>query len=76
MSCLTASTGLAIHVNDEPRVLAGPTTLDTLMDELGLAGLAGVAVAVNQSVVPRAAWSEQALARGDRVLVIRAAQGG
>jgi sulfur carrier protein len=76
MSRLTAATGLTIHVNDEPRTLAGPATLEALMSELGLAGLQGLAVAVNHSVVPRTAWAAQPLADGDRVLVIRAAQGG
>ena len=46
------------------------------MRELGLARLQGVAVAVNQAVVPRAAWPAHPLADGNRVLVIRAAQGG
>ena len=72
----TASRGLAICVNDEPRTFAGPTTLLALVHELGLAERKGVAVAVNNLVVPRAAWREHALANGDGVLVIRATQGG
>lgn len=72
----TAAASLTIRINDEPRMLAGPTMLDALVRELGLAGRKGVAVAVNNSVVPRATWPECALAEGDRVLVIRAAQGG
>jgi sulfur carrier protein len=36
----------------------------------------GVAVAVNEAVVPRRAWSATALRPGDRVEVLRAAQGG
>jgi sulfur carrier protein len=63
-------------VNDEPRALAGPTTLAMLVGELGLADRHGVAVAVNNAVVPRAVWPAHPLAGGDRVLVIRAAQGG
>jgi sulfur carrier protein len=76
MSPDVATLPLTIRVNDEPRVLAGPATLATLVGELGLAGRPGVAVAVNQAVVPRAAWPSHPLADGDRVLVIRAAQGG
>lgn len=36
----------------------------------------GVAVAVNDQVVPRAQWSQWRLHPGDRVEVVRAVQGG
>ena len=36
----------------------------------------GVAVAVNEAVVPRGEWSDTRLQPGDRVEVLRAAQGG
>ena len=43
-----------ITVNDEPRTVSAAATLETLIAELGLAGRGGLAVAVNDSVVPRA----------------------
>lgn len=67
---------MRIHVNDTPRELFASTTLDDLAVDLGLAGRRGVAVAVNDAVVPRAEWPARALAEGDRVLVIQATQGG
>jgi sulfur carrier protein len=44
----------------------------------GLAGPSprGVAVAVNDGVVPRSAWADTRLADGDRVDVLTATQGG
>jgi sulfur carrier protein len=36
----------------------------------------GVAVAVNEAVVPRGEWTDTQLCPGDRVEVLRAAQGG
>jgi sulfur carrier protein len=36
----------------------------------------GVAVAVNEAVVPRGEWSDTRLRSGDRVEMLRAAQGG
>lgn len=36
----------------------------------------GVAVAVNEEVVPRAAWPEWRLADGDAVEIVTAVQGG
>jgi sulfur carrier protein len=71
----TAAT-LELFVNDEAHALAGPPTLAALMGELGLAAKKGVAAAVNGAVVPRAAWENRGLSAGDRVLVIRATQGG
>jgi sulfur carrier protein len=65
-----------IFVNDRPHALAGGATLMGLLRELGLADRRGVAAAVNGEVVPRAAWGSRALAERDRVLVIRATQGG
>jgi sulfur carrier protein len=71
----TAET-LGVFVNDQPHTLAGPPTLGGLLGELGLAGRRGIAAAVNGAVVPRASWESRALSGGDRVLVIRATQGG
>lgn len=67
---------MRIHVNDTPRELPAAATLADLARDLGLAERKGVAVAVNDAVVPRAAWPTHALAEGDRVLVIQATQGG
>jgi sulfur carrier protein len=71
----TAAT-LEVFVNDRPHALAGAPTVGGLLGELGLAGSKGVAAAVNGAVVPRTAWDSRALCGGDRVLVIRATQGG
>ena len=72
----TAGAPMTVHVNDEPRSLAAPTTLHALLTELGVAERKGVAVAINNAVVPRTEWPVRSLAEGDRVLVIRATQGG
>jgi sulfur carrier protein len=70
------ATGLRVFVNDQPHGLEGPAPLAELLRELGLSERRGIAAAVNGEVVPRAAWESRPLAQGDRVLVIRATQGG
>jgi sulfur carrier protein len=65
-----------ITVNDEPRTIVGDMPLSALIAELGVGERKGVAVAVSGTVVPRSAWLEHRLRDGDRVLVIRATQGG
>ncbi|WP_114395762.1 sulfur carrier protein ThiS [Oleisolibacter albus] len=54
-----------------------PGPLLALLAELGY-GLdsRGIAVAVNGGVVPRARWTETALADGDTVEVVKVLQGG
>ncbi len=51
------------------------TTLGALVLEMSLPAQ-GVAVAVNNRMVPRAEWATYALSEGMQVLVIRAACGG
>jgi sulfur carrier protein len=65
-----------IRLNDQPRLIASGATLLDLLRELAFAERKGVAVAVNDNVVPRAEWPARALAESDRVLVIQATQGG
>jgi sulfur carrier protein len=66
---------IALVVNGEDRTLDGSATVAALVDEIGC-GTKGVAVAVNDEVVPRSTWSARALVEGDRVEVLKAAQGG
>jgi sulfur carrier protein len=67
---------MQLSLNDQPREIAPGATLADLLRELGLAERKGLAVAVDDAVVPRSAWPAQLLAEGARVLVIRATQGG
>lgn len=67
---------MRIHVNDTVHELPAAATLADLAHHLGLAARRGIAVAVNDAVIPRAAWPAHALADGDRILVIQATQGG
>jgi len=65
-----------IQVNGENETLAA-ATLAALLDEKEIgADARGVAVALNGSVVPRAAWRETQLRPGDAVEIVHARQGG
>jgi sulfur carrier protein len=64
-----------IVVNGERRRIAAGTALGTLVATLTPAP-AGVAAALNETVVPRAQWPSTSLAEGDRVEVLTAVQGG
>jgi sulfur carrier protein len=67
---------MTVFVNDQPRALAAGTALVDLLRELGLAERKGVAIAINDEVVPRSTWPVRPLADGEHILVIQATQGG
>ena len=66
---------IAVVVNGSATEVDTGDTVATLVRRLESDGR-GVAVAINEAVVPRSAWSATALQPGDRVEVLHAAQGG
>jgi sulfur carrier protein len=64
-----------VVVNGESRDLGDGTTVAVLVEELGRSPK-GMAVAVNEEVVPRSTWRDVELRAGDRVEVLTASQGG
>ena len=65
-----------IRVNGESEPLS-VATIDALLEEKAVdTEKRGIAVALNGSVVPRAAWRDTALKAGDSVEIVRARQGG
>ena len=66
---------MQVTLNGERVDLADSLTVAGLLDHLAHEGR-GVAVAVNEEVVPRSTWGCAVLAGGDRVELLRAAQGG
>ncbi len=69
-----STTGI-IRVNGESEPLVA-TTLAALLAEKVDTEQRGIAVAVNGTVVPRAAWAQTPLRAGDSVEIVRARQGG
>ncbi|MDE0421677.1 MAG: sulfur carrier protein ThiS [Gammaproteobacteria bacterium] len=70
---------MRIRVNGELTELGGlddeNPRLDRVLVGLGYQGRK-VAVAVNETFVPRAAWAERAIESGDRLDVVAPIQGG
>ena len=67
---------MVCYVNNAPREAADNQLLLDLLADLGLAAPRGLAVAVNDAVVPRADWPARAVRPHDRITIIRATQGG
>ena len=51
-------------------------SLIRLLEEIHLPNRKGIAVAVNEQVVPKSNWEEHQLKENDKVVVIKATQGG
>lgn len=65
---------MKILVNNKERE-SKAQTLTLLLEELGLPSM-GLAVAVNNRMVPRTQWDSYALDEGMNVVIIKAACGG
>ena len=63
-----------IYVNNKPTETSA-TTLLKLAEEMNLPAR-GVAVAVENKMIQRAAWAETALTEGVHIVIIKAACGG
>lgn len=68
---------MEIRLNGERIDVPEGRTLGALLDGLGVkADTKGVAVAVNDAVVPKRKWDATGLEPGDAVEIIHAVQGG
>ena len=68
---------MKLIVNGSEKEFSGVETLGQLIERLDLEGArAGIAVAVNDTVVSRNDWASSLLQAGDTVEVIQAVQGG
>ncbi len=64
-----------IHVNGETTQIPAGMTLATLLERLNVPE-AGVAIAKNETIVPRSTFATEPVAEGDRIEIIRAVAGG
>lgn len=67
---------MTISLNGKPHALGTPGTVATLLRDLGLAGRGGIAVEVNEEVIPRSEHAARELHEGDRVEVVTMMAGG
>lgn len=65
-----------IFINNQKHTVAEKCTLQTIITiQLG-DRQKGVAVAINDTVIPRSNWEKQAIQLNDHILIIKASQGG
>lgn len=67
---------MTIWVNQKEHLYNAPLTLVDLVEQLGKAKKTGIAIAVNNSVIPKNNWTKLLLKDQDKVTIITATQGG
>ena len=65
-----------VIVNNKPVTLPDASGIDALLAQLNIPSPQGIAIAVNEQVVPKSEWNSCVLKDNDAVLLIRATQGG
>jgi sulfur carrier protein len=66
---------ITIKLNDKQHQVAEGTTLNALMEKLGIQ-LQGIAIAINYEVIPKNKWNETILTDGMTLMMVQAVSGG
>ncbi len=67
---------MEVQVNKQSQQTEEGATLTQLLNTLGFEETRGLAVAINDLVVPKKQWGEHQLQPNDHITIIRATQGG
>lgn len=67
---------MEIKLNNIIKILPEQCSVQQLLDEVIPEKQKGIAVALNNSVIPKINWQIQFLKQNDEVLIIKATQGG
>lgn len=67
---------MQVLINDKPQSNEAWANLKDIIISNGLLDAKGIAVAVNNNVVPKQDWNEHQIVEGDKILIIKAAAGG
>lgn len=67
---------MEVTINEHKKTLPKDTSLYEAISEFNITSTNGIAVAINDKVIKRENWPTEKLQSNDKILVIRAAQGG
>lgn len=67
---------MEILLNNQPKQISGQASVQQLLNEVLGEKQKGIAVAINNTVVPKAAWPQRFIKESDNILIIKATQGG
>ena len=67
---------MEVLVNNKLYAVQPATTVAALLQFIQLPSAKGIAIAINNQVIPKIHWEQQLLQSQDKVMIIRATQGG
>ena len=67
---------MTIKINNQPQTLTDPLSIKQTLTQFNLWEETGIAVAINEVVIPKCDWDSRLLEDEDEVLVVTATQGG
>lgn len=65
-----------IVVNNETYDFAGNASLENVVEHLGIDETKGIALALNETIIPKSEWQQTQIAEGDKIIIIGAVAGG
>ncbi len=65
-----------ILINGQATDMPDNSTITSVLQHIEQHHTGGIAVAINDMVVPKSQWSDSQISDGDKVLIIKASQGG
>lgn len=65
-----------VFVNAKPVATENTENLQALLEKTGISGTRGIAIALNNIVIPKNDWEHVSLKENDKIIVIKATQGG
>lgn len=65
-----------VYINSKPQEISAESKIADAFALLNITTPKGIAIAVNNNVIPKAEWDTYKLQEDDKVILIRAAQGG
>ena len=65
-----------VFVNDKSYIVSENIALNILLEEIKISNTKGVAVAINNKVIPKTQWKDFIINEDDNILIIKATQGG
>lgn len=67
---------VTVFINNKNCVLGADATLTLALEQNGITSQKGIAVAVNNTVIPKTEWVTKTLNENDKITIIKATQGG
>jgi sulfur carrier protein len=67
---------MTIYINNEAKDIEDDTSIQHLFSAVQITSDKGIAVAINEVVIPRSEWHHKLIKNNDKVLIIKATQGG